>query len=312
MGMNPNSGLSEDYLGGLQHELLTATVAYRTFARAASKAGIELGLAEAYHNDLKGYCRQVSATYIMISDAYNYVETLITHAQNVSRNLTLSQESLTIIIRFLKCLCVEAEDLRISVRALIDAVEGIGDPALNPDVATLPKCLRELETEVTTTITAICTAISAMIDLLRGLMVLNHRIGSDEDGVSTGLINDLRQISAVLCCEYSAGISAALPPCPGDDTTTGAEAELADCCPGDGEVDERECELAKPAICDGGFGSTFFRERITAALEKARLLVEQKKCVSRFYARKSAGARSKMEAITKSLTAAQAAKDLCK
>lgn len=311
MGMNPNSGLSEDYLDDLKNELLTATTAYNTYARAATKASAEHAQAKLYHSDLKGYCSQITVTYMLISDAYNYLNTLISHAENVSKNLHLSHESLGIIVRYLKCLCEEAEGLRITIRTLIDSVESIGDPVLNADTATLLTCLKDLETEVTATITTICTAIEAMIVLFRCLLDLTFKIGSAEEGAPTGLVNDFQQMRGILCCEYSAGISAELAPCPGDEMTSEAEAELADCCPGEYEIEERECSLTKPAVCEGGFASTFFQERIRTAMEQAGLLVEHKKCVLQFYEKKSAGALAKMEAITKALDAATAAKALC-
>lgn len=308
MDMNTNAGVSEDYIDVLESELLTATTSHKTYAKAATKAKNEHGLASVHYGELQGYCAQVATTYVMIADAYNYVSTLVEHAKNVSKNVGASLASLKIIARYLKCLCEDAETLKTRVRSLIETVEGIGDPVLMADSATLLKCLKELETEVIATVEAICTAIEAILVHFRCLVELSYEIGSaPEDGETTGLIDDLQQMQAVLCCEYRAGINPEIPPCPGDDLTNGALGRLAKCCPNSEEVSDRECDLTKP-----GIENYTFHQDIITAKENARKLADHKKCVAQFYEKESAGALAKMESVSKALEAATKAKELCK
>lgn len=316
MGVNPNSGLSEDYIERLKSEHRTAKAAHSTYAKAASKAGKEYAQAALHHNELKAYCRQVSVTYVMIGDAYSYLGTMLNHTKEVSKVLDFSNQSLSIIAHFTKCLCEEVENLRGCTRALIEIVEGIGDDFLNTGDAKLLTCLKELEAEIKVAITDSGVAIEATIELYRCLLELTHGIGTEENDVTTGLVNDFEQMQAILCCKYSAGIGVEITLCETNDgTPTQTEIDLAACCPNDGNVGikDRECGLAKPAICEGQlFGNTFFSKKITEAMETARKLAEMKKCVLRFYEKKSAGALAKMEAIKKALDAATKAKALCK
>ncbi|NJB86807.1 hypothetical protein GGR26_002584 [Lewinella marina] len=310
--MNMKSGLSQDYIDGLEKALVTAKAAFDNFAKAATKAKNEHDLAKLYYNDLKGYCVQVSATYVRISDLYDYLGTLVTQGTNISTNLSLSLESLTLIARFLKCLCEDTEGLRADVRSLIDAIEGIGSEVLASNGATLVKCIRDLEEEIKNTVTAIGAAIVAVIELYRCVLELNWLVGKNENGQLTGLVYDLEQMRKVLCCDYCAGINAQIPPCIADTMDKGAADELAECCKNPREVRACECDLDRPAVCDGGFQSQFFQATIKGTMDETKLLVEYKKCVWQFYDKKRAGALAKYDAIKKSYDAAKAAKALCK
>ncbi len=312
MGMNMKSGLSQDYIDGLEKELVTAKAAFDNFAKASAKAKSEHDLAKLYYNDLKGYCLQVSATYVRISDLYDYLGTLVAHGTNVGTNLGLSLESLTLLVKFLKCLCGDTEELRARVRSLIDAIDGIGSEVLTGDGATLVKCIRDLEEEIKATVTTIGTAIVAVIELFRCVLELTWLIGKEENGTLTGLVHDLEEMRKVLCCEYCAGINAELPDCDADSMDMGVAGELADCCKNPKEARSCECDLAKPAVCDGGFQSTFFQQTIKGAMDETKLLVEYKKCVWQFYDKKRAGALARHDAIKKAFDAAKAAKALCK
>ncbi len=312
MGMNMKSGLSQDYIDGLEKALITAKTAFDKYARAATKARKEHDLAKQYHDDLRGYCVQVTATYVRISDVYDYLGTLVTHAGNVGKNLGFSLESLTLIVRVLKCLCEDTEALRADVRSLIDAIDGIGSEVLAGDGATLVKCIRDLEEEIKATITSVGNAIVAIIALFRCVLELSCQLGQGNAETLTGLVYDLEEMRAVLCCKYCAGIKAEIPPFDANDMEQGAADELAECCKNPREVRACECDLAQPAVCDGGFQSEFFQQHITARLEETKLLVDHKKCVWQFYDKKRAGALARHDAIKKSYDAAKAAKALCK
>lgn len=312
MGMDMKSGLSQEYIDELEKELVTAKKDFENFEKAASKAKKEQDFAKLYYDDLKGYCVQVSATYVRVSDLYDYLGNLSSHATNVGTNLSLSLESLTIILRFLKCLCGETEKLRVRVRTLIEAIDGIGSEVLANGEASLVKCIRDLEVEIKATVNLMGAAIVAVIELFRGLLELNSLIGRQTDGKYSGLVHDLEEMRKVLCCDYCAGINAGIAPCDTTNMDMDDSGELAQCCANPKEVRACECDLQKPAVCDGGFQSEFFQTTIKGAIEETKLLVEHKKCVRQFYDKKRAGAQAKHDAIKKALDAAKAAKALCK
>jgi hypothetical protein len=311
MGMTINSTLSQHYIDVLDQELTKAKTSLECFAKAATKAKREHDLANEYYLDLKGYCTQVSATYVHISDLYDYLNTLVTKTGCVGDNLKLSLESLGIIARMLKCLCEEVETLKASVHALIEAIDAIDSEVLKGDGATLVSCLRQLEDEINVALGLLCDAISAVIILYRCVLELTHSIGSKDGETLTGLVLELEEMRKVLCCNYCAGINNSLTACDVKDLGENVEAELNDCCENPREMRDCQCEITKPDVCDGGFSSSFFQNDIKQAMDDAKLLVEHKKCVWQFFEKKRAGVQAEHDAVKKSYDAAKAAKALC-
>ncbi|MEL7159548.1 MAG: hypothetical protein AAFN92_02220 [Bacteroidota bacterium] len=309
--MNIKSGLSQDYIDGLADDLAAALTDLECFAQAATKAKSEHDLAAAYHADLQDYCQRVSATYVRISDVYDYLDVLINHAACVGTNLNLSLEALTLLTRTMKCLCEDIEAMKADVRSLLDAIDAIDSDVLKGDGATLVKCIRDLEAEIATAVTLCCDAITALIALFRCVHELSAYVGTRDGKTMTGLVHDLQEIREVLCCAYCAGINPGIPATEPAALGKDVPSELSECCNEPEGIPDCQCDMEQPAVCEGGFTATFFTETISDRMAAIGKAVEDYKCVWQFYLKKQAGAQARHDAVKKAHEAATAAKALC-
>lgn len=310
-----DAGMSQEYIDGLKEDLKAAERAYNEYAQAASKAKSEYTIANTFCEDMTDYLDRVTTTYNLVIDLEDYINSLVAHAEKVCTNVNETGAAVQLIIECYKCLSEDTEQLKQMIKDLLDAIDKLGDPILNPGDS-LVKCLTDLHLQVVEALAAHKTAIQSLIVVWRSVMELEYMIcNNDEDATShsLGLTYDLDQLNKILCCGYCAGMSDGIALCPSEGDDNGDNAELVDCC---GPVVEMsfDCSSTKPALC-AEEGSEGFKSQLYCDLEMDKAsaceLADYKKCVWQYYEKKKQNAMAKRDAVKTALEAAQEAKALC-
>ena len=320
-------GMSQTYIDGLADDLKAAQNEYTRLSQLATKADSQYQTAKSWASELKDYAGRIDDTYTLVIDLDIYIERLVSHAEKVCKNVDYSGTAVYLLMKCLKCVSEEIEDLKQLIKELLDAIDCLNDPVLDPNVSIM-KCLLDLQAKVKIAITASLEAIGKILKLYQYLVSMEYLIckdvtqdGTESSSSAVGLVYDLGELRKILCCEYCGGFHS---PAYEDWCPTAEEGDLPNGCCGEKpdkpacivSIEEYECgnttgnPLPTPHLCSGGFGSSFYA-KLQEECDKAVAMEAYTKCVLAKYDELKQKALARQNAVKAALDAAKAAKARC-
>ncbi|MFZ2899288.1 MAG: hypothetical protein WA004_11735 [Saprospiraceae bacterium] len=325
---NSTTSPSQEYIDGLKEDLDKAKNCLDEAMAEATKAKAEYQNSEAWKIFLEHFFNRISQTLDIARNVIIALEGAHGQAEIICTNIKCTVEALQILVGEVKETSECVEELKQLLKELIEKIDCINDPVLDPNVSIL-KCIMELKAAVDTAMDATLNSISASLHAVKLLNKLLWMICEEDLGgspIQGGLIHNLEGLIKLVQCgelpdEY-------LPPqivAPGLNPAGQAGGKIvakgvkapADDCDSAAAASMKNCVISpKPCLCvpppDGcsnpDCSTESYYNSLLADFENAKALYKYKKCIWEKADEARIKAQSHYDALFKALEAAKAAK----
>lgn len=164
---------AQEYIDELKVDLDNAKNECSLYAEKATKAKAEYQIAKKWKEELEGYKKRIEDTYDLGIDLDVYLASLIEYSDQVFSNIKLSGETSEILTKCTKCILEEVENLKGLLKNLLEAIDKLNDPTLNPEVSIM-KCLHDLESKVKAAIEKGLESIKKLLKLQQHLLKIKY------------------------------------------------------------------------------------------------------------------------------------------
>jgi hypothetical protein len=305
------------YIQKLERDWKCAEHHYLEVSAAAQKVCDEYDILSALKNAIQNYQDKAEATKGLIEGLKSFLKSFAEFIDEVFlENLKESGKAVVILVKSVKCLSYQVEEVRRQLRALLEMIDCLNNPALSRDTGIM-KCLVDLLAKTEASIEANLKAIKAVLELLKQIVELRYhhyhlvetREGSHSgsEDPEIGILADLRRLLRLLNCTACGdsvdGLYFENRLCPRENTLTGDLPCRIPAKPFPVKMPEQ------PTLC--AEESAYLTE-LSSLLAAARAHTESSKCLKEHFEEKKKQAKATLDALKAALDAAKAVKDKCK
>ena len=313
-------GLSQSYIEALTKELETAEYCHEQYQKAAQKAKSEYDQSLDWEKCLKDLVSKLGTTYGLVNSLDAYITKMVEHSNKICTTIGLANSATDILMICTHCLSQDTEELKGDVKGLLEIIYCLNDPILDPNVSIM-KCLEDLKTKVDIGLLAILDAIKELLNLMRCITELHHKVCTTPETSSLeGLIDDLNRLTTILDCSYPHGSavsdmaceevdSAYATPVLGDLNCPTCKNDCGEEIVGMPVTLKADVSALKPNFCNE-CGNTYYTDLVKEYNDAAKQTCYAK-CVWDYFTKLEEEAKSNMDGTKAALDAAKNAKAKC-